>query len=73
MSARPDIVTTVCTFIRYVTQKALFCTQILTKFGNALINNAMQEMLELLDLVSSQHKHLGNTLALFNSTRPGRC
>ena len=66
MSASSDIVTTVCTFIRHVTQKPLFCTQILTKFGSRLAHNALHEMLDVLDLVSFLPSELKNTMTLSN-------
>ena len=53
LSTRPVIVTTVCTFIRHITQNRYSALKFGTDFSSGLTYNALQDKLETLELVSS--------------------
>ena len=53
--------TTVCTFIRHITQNRYSALKFGTDFSSRLTHKAMQEKLKTLDLVISLPNWLGNT------------
>ena len=61
LSTRSVIVTTVCTFIRHITQNRYSALKFCTEFSSRLTHNALQDKLENLDLVSFLPNGLGNT------------
>ena len=61
LSMRPVIVTTVCTFLRHITQNRLSALKVCTRFSSRWTHNVLQEKLQLLNLVSSPPNELGNT------------